>query len=100
LRAIEQSIQEQHRRDIETLQNSNRTMLMIAGAFGVVGVLGILTAVAIIVRAMNRLSEVALALPAGLGHGPTPTLIDGDGEHGAEPAGSGEHPFSRRHRAA
>jgi tetratricopeptide (TPR) repeat protein len=79
LRAIEQSIQEQHRRDIETLQNSNRTMLMIAGAFGVVGVLGILTAVAIIVRAMNRLSEVALALPAGLGHGPTPTLIDGDG---------------------
>lgn len=79
LKTIEQSIQEQHRRDIEALQSSNRTLLLIAGVFGVVGVLGILAAVAIIVRAMNRLSEVALALPTGLGHGPAPTLIDGDG---------------------
>ncbi len=81
LGAIEHSLEEQHRRDLEVMQNSNRTLLLIAGIFGVVGVLGILIAAAIIVRAMNRLSEVALALPVG--HGPTPTVLNAGEVYGA-----------------
>jgi len=73
LGVIEQSLNEQRRRELEAMQNSNRTLLLIAGIFGVVGVLGILIAAAIIVRAMNRLSEVALALPAG--HGLTSAVL-------------------------
>lgn len=78
LTAVERSIAEQYRRDREAMQESNRTLLLIAGCFGVVGVLGILTAAAIIVRAMNRLSEVALALPNshGFSHSPAPTILD------------------------
>jgi len=77
LTAVERSIAEQYRRDREAMQESNRSLLLIAGSFGVVGILGILTAAGIIVRAMNRLSEVALALPnsPAFNRGPA-TVVD------------------------
>jgi tetratricopeptide (TPR) repeat protein len=78
---IEQQLNLQHRRDLEALQSSNRTVLIVAGIFAGVGFLGILFAVLILLRTMNRLSEVALTYSVGQGlvasHAP-PVLVPGE----------------------
>ena len=76
LDSIERGMAQQAQRDLEALQESNRTILMIAGAFAGLGFLGVMAAVVVLVRAINRLSEVAMTIPMhGLGVGAPTTSI-------------------------
>lgn len=76
LDSIERGLSQQHQRDLETLESSNRTVLLIAGVFAGFGFLGVMVAVVVLVRAINRLSEVAMTFPMhGLGTSAPGTAI-------------------------
>jgi tetratricopeptide (TPR) repeat protein len=72
---IERTLNAQNQRELEALQNSNRMVLIIAGVFAGIGFLGVLFAALILARAMNRLSEIAMAFPPGYGPGHGRSLI-------------------------
>jgi tetratricopeptide (TPR) repeat protein len=71
LRTIEESLASQRVRELEAMQSSNRTMLLVAGTFAGFGFLAMLFTAYFHWRAMNRLSEVSggFSLSPALGAG-------------------------------
>jgi hypothetical protein len=72
LGALEQSLVLQRQMGMEVLASSHRTLITIVGIFVGMGSVVILVAALILVRVLNRLSEVVMALPIGhqIGRGP------------------------------
>jgi tetratricopeptide (TPR) repeat protein len=77
LRLIEQTLTTQREREMELMQKSNRFLLTVAGVFGCVGLFAMVFTAWFLLRAMNRLAEVAAAFPASLPGSPGLTLEDG-----------------------
>src|SRR5919109_863446 len=63
LELIQRGLAQRQERELETLRDSNRTFLMVAGLFAGLSFLGIVLAAAILARAINRFSEVAMSIP-------------------------------------
>ncbi|HVR37151.1 MAG TPA: tetratricopeptide repeat protein, partial [Methylomirabilota bacterium] len=61
LTRLEDVLTVQRQRELEAIRSSNRTTLLVAGLFATVGIFGILLTAALVLRAMNRFSEVALS---------------------------------------
>jgi len=81
LELIERSLAQRQERELAALRDSNRTFLIVAGLFAGLGFIGIIIAAAILARAINRFSELAMNIPAGhaLGRGlDQPALGAGD----------------------
>ena len=70
LNLLEQSLQAQAQRDLETFKSWNRFMLVIGAALGGVGLLGLVFIAFFLLRTMNRLTDVMSVLGTGqqLGH--------------------------------
>jgi len=88
---IETGLAQQHKRELEALQNSNRTTLMVAGILASTGFLGMLCLALFLMRAANRLTEMTMAVvPLSHRFGPGPafgTLALGhDSRAAADPA--------------
>lgn len=64
LAAMERSLAESQQRELEALRNSHRTFLTFSGVLAGLGFLGIIVAAVVLARAVNRFSEVAMALPS------------------------------------
>lgn len=81
LESLEAALAERRSRELDAMQSSNRVMLIVAGTFAGVGFLAMLLMVFFQWRAVNRLAEVATALPSAraLGMG-TPYGALGAGE--------------------
>lgn len=82
LRGIEQALNAQRTKELEVMQNANRVMVIVAGAFAGVGLLAMVVMAYFQWRTVNRLAEISTALPAarGLGAGtPLPALGPGEG---------------------
>ena len=60
---VERMLQAQRQSELETVHSSYRALVIVAGILGGVVLAGILCAVVVLTRAMNRLSELALRLP-------------------------------------
>lgn len=72
LSVIEPTLRQMQERQMEAVQRSNRTILIVAGIFAAVGFLGLIFISLILVRALGRFSELAvMAAPRGnlLGQG-------------------------------
>lgn len=66
LSLIEPTLARLHERQMEAVQSSNRTILIVAGIFAAVGFLGLIFITLILVRAIGRFSEMAvMAGPRG-----------------------------------
>lgn len=65
LKLIEQVLSDQRREEIEATKASNRFMLLVAGVFGAIGLIAMVFTAWFLLRAMNRLAEVAAAFPPG-----------------------------------
>ena len=78
LELIEKALQQQQEQQRESMQQSNRTMLVLAGIFVGVGFLTLLFMALFQLRGMNRLAEIATGLPAGrmLGAGAFPGAME------------------------
>jgi len=61
---VERMLQAQRQSELETVHSSYRALVIVAGILGGVVLAGILCAVVVLTRAMNRLSDLALRLPA------------------------------------
>jgi TolA-binding protein len=71
LSVIEPTLRQMQERQMEAVQSSNRTILIVAGIFAAVGFLGLIFISLILVRALGRFSELAvLAAPRGQLLGP------------------------------
>jgi len=75
LNLFQQSLETQHQRELAAVQNSNRTALMVAGVLAGAGFLGMFCLAFFLMRATNRLTDVALAVPLG------PALVSGHVSH-------------------
>ena len=73
LTLIQQLLEAQHRRELEAVQNSNWTTLMVAGALAATGLLGMFCLAFFLMRATNRLTDAAMAVPLSHALGPGPT---------------------------
>jgi tetratricopeptide (TPR) repeat protein len=72
---IERALAQQHKRELEALQNSNRTTLMVAGVLAGTGFLGMLCLALFLMRATNRLTEMTMAVvPLSHRFGPGPAF--------------------------
>lgn len=72
LRTIEEAIASQRAREMETMQSSNRVMLIVAGTFASLGFLAMLVMTYFQWRTVGRLAEIS-AMPGGRGlNGPSP----------------------------
>ena len=60
LSLIEPTLNRLHERQMEAVQSSNRTILIVAGIFAAVGFLGLIFITLILVRAIGRFSELAV----------------------------------------
>ena len=69
LKSIELVLQAQQEREIVTLRESNRNMLIVAGAFAGVGFVTMLLTSFFHFRAMNRLAGIAASVSMGHGYG-------------------------------
>ena len=63
LASMEQALTSNQQRELEALRSSHRTFLTFSGVLAGLGFLGIIVAAVVLARAVNRFSEVALALP-------------------------------------
>ncbi len=63
LQAIEQSLDTQRAQELETMQRSNRDMLILAGTVAFVGFLAMLVTSIFQSRAIHRLAQISAALP-------------------------------------
>ena len=63
LTSMERSLAESQRRELEALRSSHRAFLTFAGVLAGLGFLGMIVAAMVLARAVNRFSEVAMALP-------------------------------------
>ena len=70
LKLIEQTLVLQRERELEAMQKSNRLILTGAGVFGGIGILALVFTAWFLLRAMNRLSEIAATFPLGHALGP------------------------------
>lgn len=77
LQAIESRLQDQRERELASLQNSNRAMLLLAGGFAVMGFLALISVVYLQWRAIGRLAEISTGAPAfrALGAGMWPGAL-------------------------
>jgi len=82
---LEQSLELQHKRELETLQSSNRTTLIVAGALAGTGFLGMLCLAFFLMRATNRLTELTMTVPLSqaLGPGYLPHALTAGDSHAA-----------------
>jgi len=97
LSLIEPELARMHERQMEAVQSSNRTLLIVAGIFGAVGFLGLILVSLILVRAIGRFSELAvMAGPRGqiLGSGHALAVL-GTGEMTAARASAAEQASGR-----
>jgi len=77
LRLIEQAVSNQRTRELETMQSTNRLLLIMAGSFAGVGFLAMLLTAYLQWRAVNRLAEfTALLTGAGRAALPPPSRTD------------------------
>src|SRR6185503_891315 len=60
LSLIEPTLARMHERQMEAVQSSNRTILIVAGIFAAVGLVGLIFISLILVRAIGRFSEMAV----------------------------------------
>jgi tetratricopeptide (TPR) repeat protein len=74
LKSIEATLGDQRKRELETMQSSNRVMLFIAGVFAVIGLLALLVMGWFQSRALGRLAEVSTKLPLLRGLPTVPSL--------------------------
>lgn len=65
LAQIQQSLESQHRRELEAVQASNRTTLLVAGVLAASGFLGMFCLAFFLMRATHRLTEAAMTVPLG-----------------------------------
>ena len=65
LKLIEETLAFQREREIEAMQKSNRLILTGAAIFGGIGVLALVFTAWFLLRAMNRLSQIAASFPLG-----------------------------------
>src|SRR6185436_19259878 len=78
---IEPTLSRMHERQMEAVQSSNRTILLVAGIFAAVGFVGLIFISLILVRAIGRFSEMAVVgapralIGAGTG---LPVLSEGE----------------------
>src|SRR6185436_10360152 len=77
---IEQALGQQHKRELDALQNSNRTTLIVAGILAGTGFLGMLCLAFFLMRATNRLTEMTMAIvplsrPFASGSPPNPMML-------------------------
>ncbi len=71
LSVIEPTLRQMQERQMEAVQRSNRTILIVAGIFAAVGFLGLIFISLILVRALGRFSELAvMSAPRGQLLGP------------------------------
>src|SRR5262245_23663763 len=80
LKLIEQTLALQREREMEVMQKSNRLILTGAGVFGGIGIMALVFTAWFLLRAMNRLSQIAASFPIGHALSPaaaTPTLEGG-----------------------
>ena len=92
LSVIEPTLRQMQERQMEAVQRSNRTVLMVAGIFAAVGFLGLIFISVILVRALGRFSELAvMAAPRGhlLGQGPSLGVL-GPGDIPSSGSGAAE----------
>jgi len=81
---IEQALAQQHKRELEALQDSNRTTLIVAGILAGTGFLGMLFLAFFLMRATNRLTEMTMAIvPLRQPYGPSPKAITAGDAHAA-----------------
>lgn len=82
MKVMEDSLSTQRSRELDLMQSSNRTMLIVAGAFASVGFVALFMMGYFQWRTINRLAEISAILPpAGLplaGHRPRAALIAGE----------------------
>lgn len=64
LNGIEKSLSAQRARELEVMQASNRVMLIVAGAFAVLGLCAMVLMAWFQARAVSRLAEISASLPA------------------------------------
>ena len=71
LELFQQSLEAQHRRELEAVRNSNGTTLMVAGVLAGAGFLGLFSLAFFLMRVTSRLTDVAVSVPLGhaLGQG-------------------------------
>jgi len=91
LKSIEKVLQSQQEREMEALRESNRNMLIVAGAFAGVGFLAMFLTSLFHFRSMNRLAGIASTLPVAAGYGPAMLAMEEerllDSPAGVRPAG-------------
>jgi Flp pilus assembly protein TadD len=78
---VERTLQLQHQTELEAVQSSNRTVLLVAGLLAGAVLLGIFSAVLVLTRTINRISGVSarLSIGGGGGGGPAiPALTEGE----------------------
>ena len=83
LAEFRQSLEAQHQRELEVMQNSNRTALMVAGVLAGAGLLGMFCLAFFLMRATNRLTETTLTVPFAhsLGPGHPPNALGAGDAH-------------------
>jgi tetratricopeptide (TPR) repeat protein len=96
---IEQAVAQQHKRELEGMQNSNRTTLIVAGILAGTGFMGMLCLAFFLMRATNRLTEMTMAIvplshPFGPGPSPSPVML-GDAHAHPAPANPAERSGAR-----
>jgi tetratricopeptide (TPR) repeat protein len=94
---IEQALAQQHKRELEALQSSNRTTLIVAGILAGTGFMGMLCLAFFLMRATNRLTELTMAIvplshPFGRGPSPNPVML---GDAHAAPGNPAERSGAR-----
>jgi tetratricopeptide (TPR) repeat protein len=71
---LEHAISAQRSSELETMQSSNRVMVIVAGAFAVIGFIAMLLMAYFQWRTVNGLAQLSTVLPAPRGLGPGPAL--------------------------
>ncbi len=74
LQGIQQSIAAQQARDLEAMQRSNKTMLIVVGTFAAMSFLTMLIMTCFQWRMSNGLADITAALPTALGLGAGPAV--------------------------
>jgi tetratricopeptide (TPR) repeat protein len=75
---IGEALGQQHKRELEALQTSNRTTLIVAGILAGTGLLGVFCMAFFLMRATNRLTEITMAvvpLSHAFSPGPSPNPL-------------------------
>ena len=94
LQSIEKVLQAQQEREMEALRESNRNMLIVAGAFAGVGFLAMFLTSLFHFRSMNRLASIASGMPLGGGY--NPALVNMDEARLLESSSAGARPAGTR----